>query len=130
HGLAGFLGGHDDAFGGDAVGLLVSLCQARLAQRFDGCIDIAVVLGECLLALHHAGAGALAQFLDQGSSDFHGITSRKKGVGPAWWPARVTWPCQPPAAACREGGRVAPTGGLDQAWASSDFFGAAFLAGA
>src|SRR5690606_14941458 len=61
----------DAALGGDAVGLLVGLGQAGLAQRLGGGVDVAAGLGERLLALHHAGAGALAQFLDQGSGDFH-----------------------------------------------------------
>ena len=73
HGLAAVLGDRDAAFGGDAAGLLVGLGQARLAQPLGGGVDVAVVLGERLLALHHAGAGALAQFLDQGCGDFcHG----------------------------------------------------------
>ena len=75
HGLAAGLGGGDAAFGGNAVSLLVGLGQARLAQPLGRGVDVACVFDECLLALHHAGAGALAQFLDQGSSDFHGITS-------------------------------------------------------
>ena len=73
HGLAAVLGDRDAAFGGDAAGLLVGLGQARLAQPLGCGVDVAVVLGERLLALHHAGAGALAQFLDQGGGDFcHG----------------------------------------------------------
>ena len=73
HGLAAVLRHHDAAFGGDAAGLLVGLGQAGLAQPLGGGVDVAVVLGERLLALHHAGAGALAQFLDQGSRNFsHG----------------------------------------------------------
>src|SRR5690606_31492955 len=65
HGLAAVLGGDDAALGGDAVGLLVGLGQAGLAQPFGGGVDVAVVLGERLLALHHAGAGALAEILDE-----------------------------------------------------------------
>jgi len=45
----------------------------RIHAPFGRGVDVAVVLGERLLALHHAGAGALAQFLDQGCGDFcHG----------------------------------------------------------
>src|SRR5690606_20417107 len=62
--LAAALGGGDTAFGGDAAGLLVSLGQAGLAQRLGGSVDVAVALGERLLALHHSCAGAFAQFLD------------------------------------------------------------------
>ena len=56
--------------------------EGRIAVAQDGGIDVGVVLGERLLALHHAGAGALAQFLDQGSGDFHGITSVWIGKAP------------------------------------------------
>jgi hypothetical protein len=73
HGLAGGLGGHDATFGGDAAGFLVSLGQAGLAQPFHRHVDVAVVLDQCLLAFHHAGAGTLAQFLDQlGGNIAHG----------------------------------------------------------
>src|SRR5690606_19044200 len=75
HGLAAVLGHGDAAVGGHAVGLLVSLGQAGLAQPLGRGVDVAVVFGQGLLAFHHAGAGALAQFLDQGSSDFHGNSS-------------------------------------------------------
>jgi hypothetical protein len=81
HGLAAVLGQAQTAFGGHAVSLLVGLGGAGLAHGFSSGVDVAVGFGERLLAFHHAGAGALAQFLDQGSSDFHGITSRKKGLG-------------------------------------------------
>src|SRR5690606_24733697 len=56
--LAAVLGADDAAFGGDAAGLLVGLGEAGLAQRLGGGVDVAVVFGERLLALHHAGAGA------------------------------------------------------------------------
>ena len=59
----------DDAFGGDAAGLLVGLGQARLRRHSTAAVDVAVGLDERLLALHHAGAGALAQFLDQVGGD-------------------------------------------------------------
>src|SRR5690606_8278818 len=68
------------ALGGDAVGLLVGLGQARLAQRLGGGVDVAAGLGEGLLALHHAGAGALAQFLDHGSGDFHCYLNKSVGM--------------------------------------------------
>ena len=71
HGLAAGLRHHDATFGGDAIGLLVSLGQALLAQPFDRRVHVAVVLGKCLFALHHAGAGTLAQFLDHLGGDIH-----------------------------------------------------------
>jgi hypothetical protein len=54
-----------DAFGRGAPGLLRGLGLTGLAQHLDGGLDIAADLDERLLALHHAGAGALAQFLHQ-----------------------------------------------------------------
>src|SRR5690606_6521708 len=87
--LAAVRGSGHAAFSGDAVGLLVGLGQARLAQPFGGSVDVAGVLGQGLLAFHHAGAGALAQFLDQGSSDFHGITSRIERGRPAMIAGRL-----------------------------------------
>ena len=68
----------DDTFGGDAAGLLVRLGKARLPHDLGRSLEIAVGFDERLLALHHAGAGALAQFLDEGSGDFsHGGSSWK-----------------------------------------------------
>src|SRR5690606_39190647 len=92
-GAVALLGEGDAAFGGDTVGLLVGLGQARLAQRFGGGVDVAAGLGERLLALHHAGAGALAQFLDQGCGDFHWGPRDLwvfKVRGRAWWRGRVS----------------------------------------
>src|SRR6056297_65866 len=67
-----FVAGSDDrALGGHAPGLLVGLRQATLAQVLDGRVQVAVGLDQRLLAFHHAGAGALAEFLDQGCSDAH-----------------------------------------------------------
>src|SRR5690606_26342360 len=86
------LGEGDAALGGHAVGLLVGLGQAGLAQRLGGGVDVAAGLGERLLAFHHAGAGALAQFLDQGSGDFHWGPRDLwvfKVRGRAWWRGRV-----------------------------------------
>jgi hypothetical protein len=39
----------------------------------DGLLDVAVGLHQRLLALHHAGAGALAQFFHQSCSNCHGL---------------------------------------------------------
>src|SRR5690606_13184259 len=81
HGLAAGLGGGHAAFGGDAAGLLVGLGQAGLAQRLGGGVDVAVGFGERLLALHHAGAGALAQLLDHGCGDFSHLLDLGYGEG-------------------------------------------------
>ena len=63
----------DQTLGGDAPGLLGGLGQALLAQPVDRRFDVAVILGQRGLAVHHAGAGALAQFLHQsGCNRGHG----------------------------------------------------------
>ena len=53
----------DEALGGDAVRLLGGLRQALLAQPVDGRFDVALGLGQRRLAVHHAGAGLVAQLL-------------------------------------------------------------------
>ncbi len=60
-------GDADEAFGGDAVGLLGGLGQTLLAQPVDGGLDVAADLAERGLAIHHAGAGAVAQLLNHRS---------------------------------------------------------------
>mgnify|MGYP004249369665 CR=1 FL=1 len=61
---SGVLGGRgrrgDPTFGGHTTGFLVSLGQAFAAHVLGRGFDIAIGGGECLLALHHASAGALA----------------------------------------------------------------------
>ena len=59
----------DQAFRRDAAGLLRGLRQALLAQPVDRRLHVAVVLGERLLAVHHADAGRLAQVLDHRRCD-------------------------------------------------------------
>ena len=59
----------DGAFGGDVAGLLGSLDGAGGAHVVDGLLDVAAGGDQGLLALHHALAGTLAQFLDQGGSN-------------------------------------------------------------
>ena len=59
----------DQAFGSDAAGLLGGRGEALLAQPVDGLLDIAGDFGQRALAIHHAGAGLLAQVLDQGGGD-------------------------------------------------------------
>ena len=51
------------------AGLLGDGGQAAGAQHVDGGVQVAFGLDERLLALHHAGAGHLAELLDQGSGD-------------------------------------------------------------
>ena len=55
-------GGVDHALGGDAAGLLGGGGQALLTQDLDGLGEIAVSLGQSLLALHHAAVSLAAQF--------------------------------------------------------------------
>jgi len=54
-----------NSFGRDAAGRLVRLRTALDAQQLYGLLQIAVRLGERLLAIHHWQPGALAQLLDQ-----------------------------------------------------------------
>ena len=56
--------GADHALGGDAAGLLGGARQALLAQVVDGLLHVALGLDQGVLAVHHAGAGALAELLD------------------------------------------------------------------
>ena len=57
------------ALGGDPAGLLRGGGQALLAQPVHGLLEIARDLAQRPLAIHHAGAGLLAQFLDERSGD-------------------------------------------------------------
>ena len=59
----------DQPFGGDAAGFLRGLGQTLLAQPILRRRHVAVGLGERGLAIHHAGAGRLAQFLDHLCAD-------------------------------------------------------------
>ena len=62
-------GDADEPFGGGAAGLLGGGGEALGAQPVDRGLHLALGLGQRLLAVHHAGAGALAQFLDRSSGD-------------------------------------------------------------
>ncbi len=62
-------GDADQAFGGDAAGLLGGLGETAGAQPVDGGFHVAVGLGQRLLAVHHADAGRVAEFLDLLSRD-------------------------------------------------------------
>ncbi len=59
----------DQTVGGDAPALFGRLGETLLAQPVDGGLDVAVRLGQRVLAIHHARAGLLAQFLDQPGGD-------------------------------------------------------------
>src|SRR5580700_5821697 len=62
-------GDPDKALSGDAAGLLRRRSEALLAQSIERRLEITVALGERALAIHHPGAGLLAQFLDQRGGD-------------------------------------------------------------
>ena len=65
---------HGDAhqpLGGDAVGLLGGLGQALGAQPVDRCLHVAVGFDQRLLRVHHACAGAVAQFFHHLCGDGH-----------------------------------------------------------
>ena len=83
HGAGSALGGDGhQTFGGDAAGLLGGSGQTLLAQPVDRGFDVASGLGQRLLAVHHAGAGLLAQFLDKrGGNLGHGHPLSKIGFG-------------------------------------------------
>src|SRR6185503_817012 len=61
----------DGAFGGLTAGLLRRLRETLRAQVVDRLVHVTRDFGERLLAVRHAGAGALAQILDERCSDFH-----------------------------------------------------------
>ncbi len=69
-GALGFRSDDNQAFGGDAVGLLGGLAEALGAQPVHGGVDVAIVLGQGLLAVHHAHARLFAQVLNESSCDF------------------------------------------------------------
>ena len=52
-----------NALGRNTAGLLGGLAQTLLTQPFNSLVHIAVACDKRLLAIHHASAGALAQFL-------------------------------------------------------------------
>ena len=72
--------GHQ-ALGGDAVGLLGGLGQTLGAQPVDGRFDVAVVLNQRLLAVHHADARTLAKLLHEGGSDLGHVFLLKFKMG-------------------------------------------------
>ena len=63
----------DQPFGRDPAGLLGGRGQPLGPQPVDGGFDVAAGFGQRLLAIHHPGAGFIAQFLDQCGRDFRHV---------------------------------------------------------
>ena len=63
-GLPTLHAGKDGTLGGLVVTALGKGGLAFLAEDFDGALEVAFGLGKGLLAVHHAGAGHVAQLLD------------------------------------------------------------------
>ncbi len=61
--------GRDQALGGGPLGTLAHVLGALDAQRLDGLVEVAVALGQRVLAVEHAGAGQLTKTLDVGSGE-------------------------------------------------------------
>ncbi len=59
--------GRDQSLGSGALGALADIFGALDSQRLDGLVEVAVGLGQCVLAVQHSGAGQLAKSLDVGS---------------------------------------------------------------
>src|ERR1700722_9766234 len=62
-------GDADETFRGDTAGLFRHLGQALLAKPIDRAREITIGFDERRLAIHHAGVGLVAEFLDQLSGD-------------------------------------------------------------
>src|SRR5699024_3346551 len=60
----GITGDCDQALGCGALSALADVLGTLDTQDLDGLIEVALSLDECLLAVHHAGAGHLAELLD------------------------------------------------------------------
>ena len=65
----------DEALAGVAAGLLRGRGETPLAKQGDGLVEVAVGLDERVLAVHEAGAGALAQLLDARGRDVRHVRS-------------------------------------------------------
>ena len=59
--------GRDQSLGGGPLGALADILGALDPQRLDGLVEVAVALGQRVLAVQHPGAGQLAKSLDVGS---------------------------------------------------------------
>ena len=69
--------GGDQAVGRVALGALADVLGALDAQELDGLVEVAVGLLERLLAVHHSGAGEVAELLDVGGGEVrHGASLR------------------------------------------------------
>ena len=71
----------DEAFGGDAAGLLGGGGEALLAEDLLGLVDVAVRLFERALAVEHPGAGLVAEHLDHHCGNRHGDPLYVKKAG-------------------------------------------------
>ena len=92
----------DEALAGVAAGLLGGRREALLAQQRDGLVEVAVGLGQGALAVHEAGAGPLAQLLDQLRRDVrHAGACSCLSCGPCGGPPRVAGVDVLGAAGCR-----------------------------
>ena len=98
----------DDAVGRGALEALADVLGALDAQELDGLVVVAVGLGEGLLAVHHAGAGGVAETLDVGCGELSHVTSSWSVVV-----RKVVRACRG-AVPARHGTGTAPG---DQAWA-------------
>ena len=62
----------DSTFRGDAGGFLVRRRNTLLAEPDQGFLDVAAALAERFLAVHHTGAGLVANNLDLRGGDTRG----------------------------------------------------------
>src|SRR3954447_9397752 len=115
------------ALGGLAAGELGGAGDALLAQPGHGRVDVAAGLGQRLLAVHHARAGAVAQGLDVLRGDGHvghcessllsapavlGSSAFAAGAGAGLLPGSFCWSLGPPvvSAGSSAGGAAAGLG--------------------
>src|SRR5208282_3594686 len=85
----------DHALGGDPGCFLVSLGEALLAHQFGGRIKIATGFHEGFLALHHSGAGPLAQLPDHlcgHAHRHHSLMRVRRRRRAAWLPPAQVYP--------------------------------------
>ena len=84
---------------------LATAASPRVRRDVHRLVHVALGLHERLLALHHAGAGHFAQFLDHGSSDVSHDDSFLVRAPPWTTPGMISMPCH--AARCRVAPRAA-----------------------
>src|SRR4051794_34245392 len=78
----GGAGGGDQPGGGGALGApLLGLRGTLDAEDLDGLVEVAVSLLKCLLAVHHARAGDVAELLDVGGGDVRHVCALLRAVG-------------------------------------------------